>query len=100
MAAVDFHCTDIAERIVRLLGARGVGVGHGPAMSVDDVKNVIWVCSSSVTNKKTPPFSTERTTALPPSEKNTAAWGVVGPLFRTTSRRILQERTAVAQENG
>ncbi len=90
LEAVDFHCTDVVERVLTSCAQKKVAVSSG--MNVERLKQLMWRCSSSVTNKRIPEFARERSGAPQPTTTDELQWALLLPHFRAASKRILQER--------
>jgi hypothetical protein len=81
LAAVDFHCTDIGNILETRTGIDG-----------QEIRSIIWQCSSSRSNKVPEPFSNS-----PPPLPTSAvmeAWRKLEPLFKTTAMQILRRMGA------
>lgn len=76
LAGVDFHCTNIADE----LSARC-------RIPIDELRTLIWVCSSSKTNKIPLPFS--RPPPELPSPSDLAQWRKVETAFTDIAMQIL-----------
>ena len=80
---MDFHGTDIDERLVRS-GELGAGA------EVDAARTLIWRCSSSLTDKA--PFAFSRPPAAGATREERGLWGRLQPAFDRIAKDILEGR--------